>query len=135
MKRKVISTLLLSAFILGSATVVVKADSGTKVDFSYDIDETGRGMVSGKGNNKFYHLTPGKVHVNVSGTSSYGTMTMILQSDGVLWDSQYGSHIVNGTGNYVYDVDADKTNYYLKAYGGSRNTTQYVYGVMHDHRP
>lgn len=138
MLKKIISTMILSAVILGSTTIVANAekarDAGKNISLSYKVYDSGSGMVNGSTNGYYYKLTTGKVHAKISSITSK-SINLELVRKGTVFNKSYGTKVLSSTGNYVWDVDTDSDKYYFMAWGGPRNSTQTVKGVMHDHRP
>lgn len=139
MKRKIISTFLLSAFLSVSCFVsTVSADTGRGVGFSYYVYQSGA-VVDGSKNGQFYSLKSGDVSLVVDSTSAYTKGPAIgvsLRRSRLGFDKEYSTIIINGTGTYQFGkVDTNSSKYYLYAFGsGKVGTYQYVDGKLHNHR-
>lgn len=132
--KKIMPTILLSLFLVGSFFVTANADNGQSVWLSYK-NYSIPGSVDGSANGQFYSLTTGGVSLEVTDTtSSSGSMSMTLRRSRFGVDQEYGTKSIRGTGNYQWTIDTDSSDYYLFAWGGASGTTQTLSGKMHDHK-
>lgn len=130
--KNVISVFLLSLFIVSSFSVSAYADTGQKFYAKIKTGTAGYGVVDGSYNDRYYHLTPGRVGLEVKSVTPGGEFEVYLYKDG--WEIDRCVEITSTTWRRFYDIPEDSSDYYLKvAVKGASKRTYIISGLIHDH--
>lgn len=132
MKKKIISTLfavfIVSIFLL---TQIVVAYGPYDISYDFNSGFMGRAYLAGADNGKFYHLTPGRVHLDATNNAGTGKLNITLyrKNSFIGWGQSYGTKSwytsPDQSTTMVWYVDANDSNYFLYL-KGSGNYIQYT---------
>ncbi|MEG1004438.1 hypothetical protein [Clostridium sp.] len=129
--KKCALTFLLSGFMLISSSISAYADTGIGFSATIKTGNSGYGIVNGKDSGKYYHLTPGRVGLEVKNVSG-GTFEVYLYKGSKEIDRCV--NITSATWRRFFDIPKDSSDYWLKvAVTGKTNTTYSISGKIHDH--
>jgi len=131
--KKFITSLVLCVAVLFCCSINAYADDGQSFGESIDIKTGGYGVIKGKNNSKYYHLTPGRAGLEITNVSN-GSFDVELFKGGSWTEVGSCTGITSPTWRRFYNIPKDSSDYWLKitAYGAS-GSTAYISGVLHDH--